>query len=75
MDSYSLPLLGFNMIKFMTFNEAMTIVAQYGYANKLVLSFIDTVSDMEDNIFDLTHNQRVALSVVIGEMDTISENM
>ena len=63
------------MIKFMTFNEAMTIVAQYGYANKLVLSFIDTVSDMEDNIFDLTHNQRVALSVVIGEMDTISENM
>jgi hypothetical protein len=61
------------MIKFMTFNEAMTIVAKYGYANKLDLSFIDTVSEMEDNIFDLTHNQRVALSVVIGEMDTISE--
>jgi hypothetical protein len=75
MDSYSLPLLGSNMIKFMTFNEAMTIVSQYGYANKLDLSFIDTVSEMEDNIFDLTPNQRVALSVVIGEMDTMSEVM
>jgi len=63
------------MIKFMTFNEAMTIVSQYGYANKLDLSFIDTVSEMEDNIFDLTPNQRVALSVVIGEMDTMSEVM
>lgn len=61
------------MIKFMTYNDAMTIVAQYGYANKLDLSFIDTVSDMEDNIFDLTANQRVALSVVIGEMDSMVE--
>ena len=63
------------MIKFMTFNEAMTIVAQYGYANKLDLSFFDTISEMEDNIFDLTDNQRVALSVVIGEFDSMSEVM
>lgn len=63
------------MIKFMTFNDAMTIVAQYGYANKLDLSFVDTVSDMEDNIFDLTANQRTALNVVIGEMDTVTEVM
>ena len=59
----------------MTFNEAMTIVAQYGYANKLDLSFIDTISEMEDNIFDLTPIQKMALEVVIGEFDSMSEVM
>jgi hypothetical protein len=60
------------MIKFMTFNEAMQIVSAYGYKNGND-SLIDTISNMEDNIFDLTHNQRVALSVVIGEMDSLAE--
>ena len=56
----------------MTFNEAMQIVSAYGYKNGND-SLIDTISNMEDNIFDLTHNQRVALSVVIGEMDSLAE--
>ena len=73
MDSYSLTYwLELIMIKFMTFNEAMQIVSKYGYANKCN-SLIDTISEMEDNIFDLTANQRVALNVVIGEMDTIAD--
>ena len=61
------------MLNFLTFNEAMRIVAQYGYANKLDKSFIDTVSDMEDNIFDLTTEQRMAMEVVIGEYDAYAE--
>jgi len=60
------------MIKFMTFNEAMQIVSAYGYKNGND-SLIDTISNMEDNIFDLTPNQRVALSVVIGEYDSLAE--
>jgi len=74
MASYSLTYwLELNMIKFMTFNEAMTIVSQYGYANKCN-SLIDTISEMEDN-YDLSYNQRVALNVVIGEYDSMSEVM
>jgi len=60
------------MIKFMTFNEAMQIVSAYGYKNGND-SLIDTISNMEDNIFELNHNQRVALSVVIGEYDSLAE--
>jgi hypothetical protein len=60
------------MIKFMTFNEAMQIVSAYGYKNGND-SLIDTISNMEDNIFELNDNQRVALSVVIGEMDSLAE--
>ena len=52
---------------FMTFPQAMQIVSTYGYANKCE-SLIDTVSDMEDNLFELTPNQRVAMHIVIGEM-------
>jgi len=60
------------MIKFMTFNEAMQIVSEYGYANKCN-SLIDTISEMEDNIFELTNFQRMAMEVVIGEYDTIAD--
>ena len=56
----------------MTFNEAMKIVSAYGYKNGND-SLIDTVCSMEDNIFELTENQRVALNVVIGEYNTIAE--
>lgn len=52
---------------FMTFPQAMEIVSTYGYANKCE-SLIDTVSDMEDNLFELTGAQRVAIQIVIGEM-------
>jgi hypothetical protein len=56
----------------MTFNEAMQIVSEYGYANKCN-SLIDTISEMEDNIFELTNFQRMAMEVVIGEYDTIAD--
>ena len=59
---------------FMTFPQAMEIVSTYGYANKCE-SLIDTVSDMEDNLFELTNAQRVAMHIVIGEMDNIAEAM
>ena len=59
---------------FMTYPQAMQIVSAYGYANKCE-SLIDTVSDMEDNLFELTPNQRVAMQIVIGEMDAMAEVM
>lgn len=55
---------------FMTYPQAMQIVSTYGYANKCE-SLIDTVSDMEDNLFELTSDQRVAMQIVIGEMETV----
>ena len=53
------------MVKFMSYSEAMEIVNAYGCQNDCN-SLIDCISAMEDN-YDLSANQRVAMNIVLGE--------
>lgn len=56
------------MMGITTYNDAVSIVSQYGLENNCD-SLIDTISMMEDNRDSLSGIQLMCLEIVIGDME------
>lgn len=56
------------MIGITTYNDAVSIVSQYGYENNCD-SLIQAISMMEDNRDDLSRFQLMCMEIVLGEME------